>query len=759
MSAKPQETVLLVGVGGMGMAPLAIYLAQQGKHVYGYDDAINPAAQALLSAAGVELLSTEAFPVTVQQVVVSSAIEPTHPCYLLAQERGLPVVSRGIYLSELSFHTRLIAIVGSHGKTTTASMLVSALDSIGFPFDYILGGFYREGGGLPARFTSSEYLVAEVDESDGSIETFSPEVTLALNFDWDHVARYPSEGDLENAFKSIFSKTKSKIIYWGDDAKLTSFLEAASCQTISFRSGGAYSLSSESVDFFRQELILSGQFPACKMALPVGGHYNARNALAALTVVAELGEPVDNVSMDGYVGVRRRQDLLYNQKDFWVFADYAHHPTEIEALLAQVRSSFPGHLVTAVFEPHRYTRTQHLAPAFAAALKAADRVHLLPVYAASEHASSSGESDAILRAWAGDTFQVTLWGKDDLDALRQSLVSLDQKKPHVLLFVGAGSIDHFASRCFDADLPKQLGSQLSQVTLLTQNEPLAKKTTLRVGGVARYYAEPANVEDLQSLLASASLCIIPVFLLGRGSNVIIADEGFSGLVLRLNHPNWRSIEALGSGRFRVGAGTRLKELCGIACKEGYGGFEFLEGIPGSLGGALRMNAGAMGGWMFDIVESIEWVTAKGEFRQDAKEAFHVSYRKCEELLSGFAVSAIVRAPEVSTQEQVASKIKAFAALRKESQPRDPSAGCMFKNPPNGFAGKLVDELGLKGFSCGDAEVSSVHGNFIINRGRARCSDVLSLVRHVHQAVHKRYGITLEPEVLLLGKQWEDVLHG
>ena len=158
------------------------------------------------------------------------------------------------------------------------------------------------------------------------------------------------------------------------------------------------------------------------------------------------------------------------------------------------------------------------------------------------------------------------------------------------------------------------------------------------------------------MLASASLCNIPVFLLGRGSNVIIADEGFSGLVLRLNHPNWRSIEALGSGRFRVGAGTRLKELCGIACKEGYGGFEFLEGIPGSLGGALRMNAGAMGGWMFDIVESIEWVTAKGEFRQDAKEAFHVSYRKCEELLSGFAVSAIVRAPEVSTQEQVASKI-------------------------------------------------------------------------------------------------------
>ena len=207
----------------------------------------------------------------------------------------------------------------------------------------------------------------------------------------------------------------------------------------------------------------------------------------------------------------------------------------------------------------------------------------------------------------------------------------------------------------------------------------------------------------------------------------------------------------------IGTGVRLKNLCGLAAKAGLTGFEFLEGIPGNVGGALRMNAGAMGGWIFDVVEAVQLITLAGEVRTLPRAAMQVDYRHCAELHHAIALGALLKPAAQAEAEAVGRQIDVYKKKRQESQPREPSAGCIFKNPPGNSAGRLIDQSGLKGERVGDAEVSPIHANFIVNRGRATSADLIALVQRVRARVHAAHGIHLEPEVLLYGREWKDVL--
>jgi len=248
-----------------------------------------------------------------------------------------------------------------------------------------------------------------------------------------------------------------------------------------------------------------------------------------------------------------------------------------------------------------------------------------------------------------------------------------------------------------------------------------------------------------------------VHLLGRGSNVLVPDEGVDGVVISLGHPAWQVCERRPDGRIWAGAGLRLQALCGFARGAGLAGFEFLEGIPGSVGGALRMNAGAMGGWMFDLVEAVELLTPEGEVRTVPRAALQPGYRACRELVGAVALGALLQPTAPGTAEAIGRQLDVYRRRRHEAQPREPSAGCVFRNPPEAPAGRLIDELGLKGVRVGDAEVSPVHANFIVNRGAATTGEILALLRQVRARVAAARGVTLEPEVLLLGRDWRDVL--
>lgn len=298
---------------------------------------------------------------------------------------------------------------------------------------------------------------------------------------------------------------------------------------------------------------------------------------------------------------------------------------------------------------------------------------------------------------------------------------------------------------------KNIFEQLSLETKCLEYEPLAKKTTLGVGGKARWYVEPATLEDLQILLGETYRQSISVFILGRGSNILVLDDGFDGVVVRLVHPFWRSIEVLDERRMYVGGGVRLKEITGKATELGWTGFEFMEGIPGGLGGSLRMNAGAMGGWMFDRVESVLYLEKDGTVQKVSKNSCEVTYRECKTLKDTVVIGAILVKEGQDDSAAIRERIEAYSKKRKLSQPREASAGCAFKNPLNQHAGKLIDQAGLKNLCVGGAAVSGVHGNFLVNKGNASSQDVLGLIERIREKIRMEHGIELEQEIIILGR--------
>jgi UDP-N-acetylenolpyruvoylglucosamine reductase len=203
-------------------------------------------------------------------------------------------------------------------------------------------------------------------------------------------------------------------------------------------------------------------------------------------------------------------------------------------------------------------------------------------------------------------------------------------------------------------------------------------------------------------------------------------------------------------RMHCGAGAKLKVVATEAKRGQLTGLEFLEGIPGTVGGALRMNAGAMGGWMFDVVESIRYMDYHGEAHEEIGTKVKVEYRSCPLLRENIALGAVLKAHPAS-RDVVDKRMKAFSEKRWESQPAAPSAGCIFKNPGTIPAGKLIDELGLKGTRVGDAMVSQEHGNFIVNNGSASAKDVLELIEVIRGRVRAERGIELETEVEIVGE--------
>lgn len=295
----------------------------------------------------------------------------------------------------------------------------------------------------------------------------------------------------------------------------------------------------------------------------------------------------------------------------------------------------------------------------------------------------------------------------------------------------------------------ELGALLASASVLRCNEPLAKRTTLRVGGPAEIYVEPADEAELAKVLRFCRDHDVPFFLLGRGSNLLIRDGGIRGMVIHLGAPGFSQIEVEGE-QLRCGAGAKLKDIALTAKRHGIGGLEFLEGIPGNLGGALRMNAGAMNGWTFEAVESLRYMDYAGAAHVRAARDVETTYRSCPLLKSAVALGAVLKG-RPAPREQIEAKLTECQQKRWTSQPKEPSAGCIFKNTKTIPAGKLVDELGLKGTRVGGAVVSGTHGNFIVNDGTATARDVLALIEVIRRTAREKRAIELETEVEIVGE--------
>lgn len=280
------------------------------------------------------------------------------------------------------------------------------------------------------------------------------------------------------------------------------------------------------------------------------------------------------------------------------------------------------------------------------------------------------------------------------------------------------------------------------------DEPLSKHNFFGIGGNAAAYFEVSTAEELAALAQMRRRWNLPVAIIGRGSNLLVSDAGYSGIVVRLIG-DFNRLE-FDQNRVDVGAGVSLPRLSKLAASRGLSGVEFALGIPGSVGGALVMNAGAWGSSFGDLVERAQAMTEEGELIDLSHDDAQFSYRHSA-LKSYFCVTGTTLALTPGEAEEVENRMQDLYNQKITNQPfAEENAGCMFKNPSGYSAGKLIDECGLKGYRIGGAEVSTVHGNFILNLNGATAHDVLSLVRHIQAHVKRERGVDLEMEVQLLG---------
>ena len=296
---------------------------------------------------------------------------------------------------------------------------------------------------------------------------------------------------------------------------------------------------------------------------------------------------------------------------------------------------------------------------------------------------------------------------------------------------------------------EELKAFASESTFSTE-ESLKNYTTFQVGGKADAFLSVTDEEELKKVLPYLRKKQIPYFVLGNGSNVLISDRGYAGVILSMGK-NFSKIWRKGN-RLIAEAGALLSSVASLAQKNSLTGMEFASGIPGSIGGAVVMNAGAYEGEMKQIVESVTVITATGEQREYSGEEMCFSYRHSRLIEEDSVVVRVSLSLQPGDQEAIIEKTKILAGKRREKQPLQyPSAGSTFQRPEGYFAGKLIMDAGLAGFSIGAAEVSSKHCGFIINKGNATAKDIYSLICYVQKVVKEKYSVDLKPEVIFLGE--------
>ena len=284
------------------------------------------------------------------------------------------------------------------------------------------------------------------------------------------------------------------------------------------------------------------------------------------------------------------------------------------------------------------------------------------------------------------------------------------------------------------------------------NEPMKKYSTFKIGGPAECLIKVESKEELKEVLEMAKKYDIPVTVLGNGSNVLVSDKGISGITIIIKIERLEIIEEKGKERIIVGAGEKIAKLGRIFLQKEISGFEEISGIPGTIGGAVRMNAGAHGKEMKDIVRKVKCMDYDGNEKEFSNEQMQFNYRKSMLKEEKYIVTEVEMLLQNGNKEQIKEKMHEYAKYRKEKQPIEfPSAGSTFKRGNDFITAKLIEDAGLKGYSIGDAEVSTKHSGFIINKGNATAKDVLQLVEYIKEKVYEKFQKKIELEIEIIGK--------
>jgi UDP-N-acetylmuramate--L-alanine ligase/UDP-N-acetylenolpyruvoylglucosamine reductase len=747
----PPIRVHLIGVAGSGMSGIAALALALGHRVSG-SDKVETVEVDRLRKKGLEFSSPHRAEEVhgVDLVIYSSAIKPGNPAFDSAVTSAIPMVRRADALAGIMAAKAGVVVCGMHGKTTTSAMLAHVLRECGMKPSHYVGAEIPILG-TNARWDSEGVIfVAEGDESDGTLINYHPEHAIVLNIELEHLDFYKDLAAIDAVYSKLLSQTRSTVVYCADDegsARVCSSRPGA--VGYGHSDGATYRLSNLVTENFTSRFSVDRRGEQLgEVGLNVPGAHNALNSLAVIALAQELGAEfaVITHALGTFRGARRRFEIKYQSDRNIVIDDYGHHPTEIAATLATARTG-GWKRTLALFQPHRYSRTLAMKDAFGTAFSDADAVFVGDVYPASEKPIPGVSGLTIVDA-------LVAAGHPSAEFRQQIKHLVWAVGPHIedgdlILSLGAGNI-HDCGRQLAADL--SMRDQLQSIMrsgVIRLYEPLSKHTTMRVGGPAQFWVEPETEEGFADLVQYCFDNQIPLMAIGRGSNLLVQDGGIRGVVARLNRGEFLNYRVEGD-EIHAGVGVRFKQLAAVAKKAGLGGFEWMEGIPGNLGGGLRMNAGAMGIETFDQVVRVRFCDEDGNIFTRTPAEMDVYYRNVPTLLRNFALSAVLRGQATPTEE-IDRNLAASESKRRNSQPVAASSGCIFKNPDSIPAGKLIDELGFKNFTVGHARVSEVHGNFIVNDGGATTEEVLTLIEEIKAAAQRERGIELHTEVQIVGE--------
>jgi UDP-N-acetylmuramate--alanine ligase len=748
-----RHAVHLIGVAGSGMSGIAALLLELGHDVRGSDKARTLETERLAQL-GLRFSSPHRAEDAdgAELIIYSSAIKEDNPILAAARARKIPAIRRAEALAAIMLGKRGIIIAGMHGKTTTAAMAAHGLRGGGLHPSHYVGAEIPILGSNAHWDPRGEYFVAEGDESDGTLQLFQPEHALVLNVEEEHLDYYKDLAAIEEVFAKLLLQTTGTVFYCADDLNAPRICRAhARSVSYGFSEAARYRATGiELRDFAATFCVQRGDEKLGDATLSVPGKHNVSNALGVIALAIELGIPFAKIakSLGTFRHARRRFEIKYQSDRFLLVDDYAHHPTEIRATLATARSAGRKRVLT-MFQPHRYSRTKALQREFGCAFDDADRVVVADVYAASEAALPGITGQTIADAILLHGHQAVSY-QPRLDRLHGDVGQM-LAEGDLVLSLGAGNVHEqlarLAAELVIAEKLKEIVGREGNVRLA---EPLAKHTTLRVGGPAQFWVEPRSEEAFAGLIRFCRRENLPLFVIGRGSDLLVRDGGIRGVVVHPSGGEFDKVEASGL-EVTAGVGAKLKQVAYAGKAAGIGGFEWMEGIPGAVGGALRMNAGAMGRQTFEQVVRVRYLDREGAAHEKTPNEMEVQYRNVPSLAENFAVSAVFRG-EKSPVEEIVRRLDESQEKRRATQPSAKSAGCIFKNPGACPAGKLVDELGLKNLRVGDAKVSEVHGNFIVNEGAATAAEVLELIERIQAKARKERGIELETEVQIVGEE-------
>lgn len=760
MNRRPRR-VHFVGIGGIGLSAIARVLIARGEQVVGSDLNASPITDELEKLGAKIFIGQRAENIgDVDLVLATSAVTEDNPEILEARRRGIRLVRRYDFFPELTEGKRVIAVAGTHGKTTTTGMVAAILLNAGLDPTVIVGGIIPELKGN-ARAGGGEYFVIEADEYDRAFLGLRPFIAVVTSIEMDHPDIFRDVNEVARGFRE-FMKLVARdglLVGYGDDERVSRELQSADTSVIRYGFGvhndwRAIDLKPNArggTDFAVQR----GRNRLGDFELRIPGKHNVLNALAALVVAYRLGIDLKDAqeTLRSFRGAARRFEIKGEFAGITVVDDYAHHPSEIRATLAAARERFPDRNIWAVFQPHTFSRTHALLDDFAQAFSDADQIIVTEIFGARERDDGRVTSHDLVQRMAKSNVTYLRSPEEIVDFLSMRL-----KPGDVLLTLGAGDVYRIGEwvlaglrrqprRGRGTDASAALGQRSKR------NEPLAPHTTFRIGGPADFFVEAKTISELIEYVKLARQHNVQVFILGNGSNVLVLDGGLRGLVIE-NHCDQFSLNVISADRATLTAesGVPLPNVANRMARQGWSGLEWAIGVPGTVGAAVVGNAGAHGGCIADILLQVSILDAAGAMRKLPTQEIAFGYRnsRFKHSKSEIILSADFELRRDDPRACIA-RMNAYSEQRRRTQPTEPSVGSMFKNPPGDFAGRLIEQAGLKGTRVGNVKVSQVHANFFVNHGGATAKEVLQLIDLVREQVRKKVGIELELEIELVGE--------